>query len=44
MKDVTEIFRKAADEHDTYYYETVRYALESDMIRGKMFDRNKYNV
>ena len=30
MKDVTEIFRKAADEHDTYYYETVRYALESD--------------
>lgn len=32
------------EDKNNHTIDAIRYALESDMIRGKMFDRNKYNV
>ena len=32
------------EDKDNHTIDAIRYALESDMIRGKAFDRSKYNV
>ena len=32
------------EDKNNHTIDAIRYALESDMIRGKLFDRNKYNV
>ena len=32
------------EDKDNHTIDAIRYALESDMIRGKSFDRNKYNI
>ena len=32
------------EDKNNHTIDAIRYALESDMIRGKMFDRSKYNV
>ena len=32
------------EDKNNHTIDAIRYALEGDMIRGKMFDRNKYNV